>query len=42
MTEVLEETEQDPRALLWSLLLAIIFFTIVVFFLVTVGKGGIA
>ncbi len=31
---------QDRRVLLWGLPLAIVFFTIVVVFVVTVGKGG--
>jgi hypothetical protein len=40
MTEVPEDTEQDCCALLWSLPLTIIFFTIIVVVIVTVGKGG--
>ncbi len=39
-TEVLEDAEQDRHALLWSLPLAFVFFTIVVVAVVTVGKGG--
>jgi hypothetical protein len=40
-TEVPEDAVQDLRALLWGLPLAIVFFTIVVVVVVTVGKGGI-
>jgi hypothetical protein len=40
MTEVPEEAVQDCCALLWSLPLTIVFFTIVVVVVVTVGKGG--
>jgi hypothetical protein len=39
-TKVPEDAEQDRRALLWSLPLVIVFFTIVVVIVVTVGKVG--
>ncbi len=39
-TEVPEDAVQDCRALLWDLPLAIIFFTIIVVIVVTIGKGG--
>ncbi len=39
-TEVPEDAVQDLHALLWGLPLAIVFFTIVVVAVVTVGKGG--
>jgi hypothetical protein len=40
VTEVPEDAEQDCCALLWSLPLTIVFFTIVVVVVVTIGKGG--
>jgi hypothetical protein len=40
MTKVPKDAVQDHRALLRGLSLAIVFFTIVVAVIVTIGKGG--
>ncbi len=40
MTEAPEDAVQDHHALLWDLPLAIVFFTIVVVVIITIGKGG--